>query len=58
MVPILCSENFRLMLNPLPEFYQLPYQTKYIDIGNDNLHPGPGQHQFYADAILKIINHG
>ena len=28
----------------------------YIDVGTDNRHPGPKQHQQWADKILKFIN--
>ena len=34
---------------------------KFIDLGSDNLHPGPLQHQFYAEQIYNLIkesNHG
>jgi hypothetical protein len=36
-------------------YYQLPYRPKFIDIGNNNIHPGPKQNQWYADQINKII---
>ena len=29
--------------------------TPFIDLGNDKLHPGPLQHQYYADVIMKKI---
>ena len=28
----------------------------YIDLGNDNIHPGPKQHRVYADKIYQHIN--
>lgn len=55
LLPIICSENFCLMLSGLPDFYQPPYQTRPTDYGNDNLHPGPLQHKIYADFLLNII---
>lgn len=55
LLPIICSENFCLLLSELEEFYQLPYQTKFIDCGSDNLHPGPNQHKIYADFCLNIL---
>jgi len=55
MIPIICSENFCLLLSGLPNFYQLPYQTKFVDLGSDNQHPGPMQHQKYADFLSNII---
>jgi hypothetical protein len=56
MIPIICSENFCLLLSGLPNFYQLPYQTKFVDVGSDGLHPGPMQHQKYADFLLNVVN--
>jgi hypothetical protein len=54
-IPIICSESLQLLLHHHKCYYQLPYQSKFIDIGNDNIHPGPKQHQWYADQINKII---
>jgi hypothetical protein len=56
IVPIICSENFCLLLSSLDNFYQLPYQTKFIDYGIDDLHPGPLQHKKYADFLISIID--
>jgi len=56
MIPIICSENFCLLLSSLDNFYQLPYQTKFIDFGGDGEHPGPLQHRAYADFLISIIN--
>jgi len=55
LLPIICSEKFCLLLSDLEEFYQLPYQTKFIDYGSDGLHPGPLQHKKYADFLINII---
>ena len=55
LLPIICSENFCLLLSDVDCFYQLPYQTKFIDYGDDQQHPGPNQHQMYADFCLNII---
>jgi hypothetical protein len=54
-VPIICSEALQLLLNNHEWYYQLPYQPSFIDLGTDDLHPGPKQHQWYADHINKII---
>ena len=58
MIPLLCSENFRLLISGLNEVYHLPYQTKSVDYGSDSMHPGPEQHKLYADFVLKIISKG
>ena len=56
LVPILCTEHLQLMLHHEPTYYQLPYSTKPIDIGNDGEHPGVRQHQLYAEEIGKIFD--
>ena len=55
LVPLLCSENLIVLINTLPEYVQLPYQTQHIDFGFDGVHPGPQQHQVYANKILDQI---
>lgn len=55
LLPIICSENFCLLLWELDNFYPLPYQTKFVDYGSDNVHPGAEQHKIYADFCLDII---
>lgn len=56
LLPLICSEQMRVYLNDEPDFYQLPYQTKPLDYGSDNAHPGPKQHKFWADFCLTAIN--
>lgn len=55
LLPIICSENFCLLLWDLDNFYPFPYQTKWVDYGDDDVHPGPEQHKIYADFCLDII---
>lgn len=55
LVPIICSEHLQLLIHNLDEYYQLPYQTKFLDIGTDGMHPGPIQHQAWADIICKLL---
>lgn len=41
------------------QFYGYPsvdYNNLFIDIGSDNIHPGPMTHQWYAKDILNLIN--
>lgn len=54
-VPILCSEALQLILHDHAGYYQLPYSTCFLDLGSDNMHPGPLQHQWYADQIDNIL---
>lgn len=30
------------------------WPSQYVDLGSDNLHPGPNQHQLYADEFIKL----
>ena len=54
--PIICSEHLQLLIHNLDEYYQLPYQTKFLDIGTDSIHPGPIQHQVWAEFIFKQLS--
>lgn len=38
-----------------PELDYADKRWKYLDFGSDDLHPGPKQHQLYADTIYKLI---
>ena len=53
IVPLYCSEMFQMSLFNDPDYLQLPYQKGFIDIGNDDEHPGPKQHQTWANFILE-----
>lgn len=55
LLPILCSEQLQLLTLNLKEYYQLPYRTNFLDLGTDNIHPGPRQHQEWADICIKIL---
>jgi hypothetical protein len=54
-VPILCTEALQLLIKDHSCFYRLPYRPGFIDVGTDKIHPGPKQHQWYADQINTII---
>jgi hypothetical protein len=55
LLPINCSERLELLIHHLDEYYQLPYQLTYSDLGTDRVHPGPIQHQVWADIIYKKL---
>ena len=55
LLPLICTESLRLGLSHIPEYIQAPYQTKNIDLGTDNEHPGPQQHKSWADMILTRL---
>ena len=55
LLPINCSDRLQLLIHELDEYYQLPYQTKFLDLGTDKVHPGPIQHQAWADFIYKNL---
>ena len=60
---LLASPTLALHLKDIPEFinyrnFKLPNST--VDLGTDNAHPGPLQHQLYADfcqSALKKLNY-
>ena len=56
ILPLICSEHLQLLIHNLDEYYQLPYQTKFLDIGTDGIHPGPIQHQVWAKFISKQLS--
>lgn len=52
---LLSPKDF-LFLTELPNYYHYPMEIPYIDIGTDpDHHPGPKQHELYADTILKEL---
>lgn len=56
IIGLLTSDALNLQLSYLPEFepvLYLKHRPEYLDIGTDNHHPGPLQHQFYADFCIK-----
>jgi hypothetical protein len=60
---LLSSNRLAWHLNNIPEFTNyknLKLQNSLADLGTDNQHPGPLQHQLYADfcqAALKKLNY-
>lgn len=62
----LLNSNYTLLgfLKSCENFIQIPYQLEYLqdslsekflDIGTDNIHPGPKQHQIYKKIIKDFI---
>lgn len=56
LLPIICSEQLQMLIGNLDEYCPTPYQTKPLDFGTDNLHPGPIQHCAYAKIVCKKIS--
>jgi hypothetical protein len=56
MFPTICSPNLRLLLVDCKNYYHVPYQVRFVDHAADNLHPGPKQHQYWADFCLDLID--
>ena len=55
---LLCSPTLTLYLNDLSNFinyknFKSPYN--HNDLGTDNVHPGPQQHQLYADFCQSAL---
>lgn len=60
LLGILNSDVIQLNLHNLENFIQYKTFSKHKDLGADNLHPGPKQHQIYADfchSTLKQLNY-
>jgi hypothetical protein len=55
LLPIICSEQLQLRIHGLHEYHQLPYRTQFLDLGTDNMHPGPAQHQEWADIVCQTL---
>jgi hypothetical protein len=63
IVGLLASEELQLLLHNQPTFinyknFELPFS--FIDLGTDDMHPGPLQHQLYTDfcqSALKKLNY-
>jgi len=59
---LLDSTWLPIIFDKHPNFINLVYKVddnelvRYIDLGTDNDHPGPLQHQHYADRIFEYIN--
>lgn len=56
ILPLICSEQLRIYLKDELNYHQLQYQTKPIDYGDDNSHPGPKQHNQWAQYCLRVLN--
>lgn len=61
LVGIHSSDEFCAYLKDIPlyvhasGFHGVTKTDMFIDIGNDNMHPGPLMHQFYAEKILSKL---
>lgn len=55
LLPTICSEQLQLLICHLTEYYQTPYRTKFLDFGTDNIHPGPKQHQEWANICTELL---
>ena len=50
---LLTDSTVFLYLQHYPNFYQ--YSNEPVDLGSDNQHPGPKQHELYADVIIQQL---
>lgn len=56
IIGLLSSDAVTFLLNKLPEFEpvrRLKHLSQYLDLGTDGSHPGPLQHQFYAEFCFE-----
>jgi hypothetical protein len=58
--------NLARFLKTLPNYYKFPYPIicnnfaitdSFIDLGTDQMHPGPHQHSEYKKFIMNILKH-
>ena len=54
--PIISSEHLNLALTGNTCYVHYPYQVAFIDVGSDNVHPGPLQHRRWADWLTALHN--
>lgn len=55
ILPFYASELLQTQLLPLKEFYPMSVPVCYVDFGTDGIHPGPKQHQLYADLCYQQL---
>jgi hypothetical protein len=55
LMPIICSEKLQMDLMYQKCYHQTPYFVKFLDLGDDDLHPGTRQHRVWADFCLEIL---
>lgn len=48
------GDDLQKWLHHTPNFFQVPLE--FIDIGNDNRHPGPKCHKLYSDLIYEQMD--
>jgi len=56
MLPILCTETLRLALHDCPVYHEPQYRPSWLDLGTDGIHPGPRQHQYWAEFLLEKLH--
>lgn len=56
LLPLICTETLKLELHDCPYYHEPPYQHQWLDLGDDDLHPGPRQHQLWADFLMDTIH--
>lgn len=55
LLPVICSEKLHLHICNTDEYVSIPYRYGFLDLGNDNLHPGPLQHKEYFTCLDRAI---
>jgi hypothetical protein len=64
LLGLLTSDNLFRYLKNKKNYFHFPHQfdfsnhqknIKFVDLGNDNIHPGPLQHILYKDFVLNIF---
>ena len=55
MFPIIASETLKLYLNSSNNYFATDYAPAFVDLGTDDVHPGPEQHKNWANFLYNHI---
>lgn len=55
LLPIIPSETIRLFFYDCPYWHSPDYRHRHLDLGSDDLHPGPKQHAEWANFCYDIV---
>jgi hypothetical protein len=55
MLPVLSTEQLGVLMHDCPDWHCMTYQAAFLDVGRDNVHPGPLQHARWAEFCYAVI---
>ena len=57
LLPVICTEKLHLHICNTKEYVSVPYRYSFIDLGDDDFHPGPVQHKEYFTCLDQAIQY-